>query len=118
MKKIWFILLAVTACHSFGSDNYNQKLSTWMGRPVQALISHWGEPDSQFSINRDTMALVYVKSEKYGAFEPYRDTLNYEGISSPQYGYSMYKPVYYCRTTFSVRNGIIVDYAFEGDDCI
>lgn len=118
MKKILWIVLAVTACHVRSADNYNHKLSTWMGRPVQSLINSWGQPDHQFRINNQSVALVYIRTKKQGAYEPYHNMINYQALAGPRYGHSMYQPVYYCKTTFTVRQGVIVNYAFSGDDCI
>lgn len=117
MKKyLILLLLAAVGCAGKGND-YDRQLSSWIGRPARVLVSRWGQPDRQFAINADTYAMVYIKNKHQGAYRPYRNVINYQGMPGPRYGHAMYKPLYYCQTTFSVRNGIVVNYSFNGDDC-
>lgn len=118
MKKILFLLFLVGACHVQSGDDYGYRLSKWVGQRESLLAQKWGQPEQMFRINEDTMAWVYVKESKHGYKDPYRSMFYYPAMSGPQYGQSQIPTRYYCQTTFSVRNGIVTNYSFIGDDCI
>lgn len=118
MKKYLILLLTTAVLACARQNDYDQRLATWIGQPARALVNRWGQPDRQFAINADTYAMVYIKTKNQSAYHPYRRTINYQGMPGPRYGHAMYQPIYYCKTTFSVRNGVIVNYSFNGDECI
>lgn len=118
MKKLLLVMLAISACQHHNANTYEKRLSKWLGRPQSLLIQAWGEPNRQFAINSDTFAFVYIHNYAHATNEPYSNTLYYPALAGPRYGHSMFPAYYYCQTTFSIRNGIVVDYSFNGDYCI
>lgn len=111
----------LAGCRYVEPSSYNQQLAHWIGVPENQLYAHWGQPDSQFSPVPGTYVLTYLKSGTYPKFhdyQPYRADLNYGALAGPKYGDSQIQKIYYCKTTFTIRNGIVVNYAFNGDDCI
>ena len=116
-------LIFLTGCGSIMSPTtaYQQKLSRWMGRSAEELYDTWGYPPQTTQINNDTIMVTYnqvTNSPLDGDFEPYADELNYQAMSVPSYGIMASSPLYYCSTSFVLRNDIVIDYNFSGDDCI
>ncbi|MBQ2811346.1 MAG: hypothetical protein IJF12_04165 [Alphaproteobacteria bacterium] len=120
MKKFLFsVLIIISACKS--NQNYNLNLRPWIGQSQSSLVSQWGEPDNIFGIDSNTYVYVYEKisNSPFDADRhPYDDELNYQAASGSEYGISQMPKVYYCKTTFTIRNNQVVDYAFNGDDCV
>lgn len=122
MKKIVFLMLVIlTACQNRPKESYNQELAAWLGQTQWALFRKWGQPDEQFAIDMDTYVVTYNRFGKkpieYNR-EPYKNMMKYKALAGPEYGYSQYPQIWYCKTTFTLRNDIVVDYSFNGDDCI
>ena len=55
-----------------------------------------------------------------GNTEPYQGyEVQYGAIETPDYGFpSDNGGSYYCKTSFTIVNGEITDYTFNGDDCV
>ena len=124
MKKILYILfLLICGCTTTTeNDSYNQKLAIWLGKPQEMLYKYWGEPDEQFIIDADTYEVEYSKVYKYPSFnreEVYARELSDEIMDiGPEYGQSQEAAIYYCKTNFTIQDGVVVDYGFNGDNCI
>ncbi len=125
MRKIWSLLLVlviVSGCSWFkmSKNTYSTKLGDWIGKNAQLLYDKWGFPQHTTPVDANTYILTYFASEDEpidGNLEPYADDLSYDAMSVPNYGLPIAEPLYYCKTSFVVRNNIIVDYNFNGDDC-
>lgn len=120
MKKVLFCaLLLLGACKT--NSNYDLKLRTWIGQSEYSLISQWGEPDNVFGIDENSYVYVYeqIADSPFDAIKyPYENELNYQASQGPKYGNSQISQVYYCKTLFTIRNRMVVDYSFNGDDCV
>ena len=115
-----FGILGGCAWFRMPKDVYEQKLGDWIGKNAQMLYDRWGLPQHTTPVDANTYILTYFSSETEpvdGNFEPYADDLSYDAMSVPNYGLPIAEPVYYCKTSFVVRNNIIIDYDFNGDDC-
>lgn len=126
MKKIFFLcgLLFLSACASH-TEPYGQSLQEWVGRPEFVLQETWGTPDNEFYVTPEEKVVTYVSysnkpvngdSEPYAGYEVY-----YPAISTPDFGFpdnSSSNNFYYCKTSFTIQNGTVVDYSFNGDDCV
>lgn len=53
-----------------------------------------------------------------GNTEPYADEVVYSAISNDSYGLPPQNDTYYCKTSFTIQNSEVIDYSFNGDDCI
>lgn len=114
-----FVLLSACAVRS--AADYENKLAAWQGQTREALFHKWGYPDRQFAIDRNTYVVTYLRisgKPAGNADEPYRNSLNYGGMPQIRYGKSQIPAVYYCKTNFTITNGIVTDYSFNGDDCV
>ena len=117
-----FLILCImflSGCTSVGSNAYEQQLQNWVGMSQEALYYSWGEPDNEIYPSPGVKVVTYVKNFDGlldGETEPYANQINYSAIDAG-YG-SESGGDYYCRTTFTIENNEVVDYSFNGDDCV
>lgn len=108
------------AAARYSSFAYEQKLGQWIGKSVNTLYTDWGDPQQIIPLNGSTIMATYYQSETQpidGDFEPYAGVISFEAMEQPQYGLPPAPPLYYCKTSFIITNGIVTDYQFNGDDC-
>ncbi len=123
MKKIFLILwlMAVVGCQHQNGADYEQKLSAWIGMSQSALFSQWGMPNSRFVIDHSTYVVTYNRRFSKRTLkqdEFYQSTLSRRAMEiGPQYGHATSPALYYCKTSFTIQNGVVVDYSFNGDAC-
>ena len=125
MRKIICLLtglMILTGCQGVGysSDAYNQKLSGWLGKTVDELYSDWDEPSQILPLGNNTVEVSYYSSEEHPVdndFEPYASEISYDAMTQQTFGLPTPPPLYYCKTSFTVSNGIVTGYTFNGDDC-
>ena len=122
MEKIilLMLLLGVSSCGSTPPSNtYNEELSQYLGSPEYVLYQNWGYPTTTQNVAFDEKIVTYAAqySPAQGNPQaPYSAEINYQAIYdrfAPQSGGE-----YYCETSFTIKNGVIVDYNFNGDDCV
>lgn len=91
MKKSAIILtgLFLTACVS--SPDYDETLQTWVGANQTTLIDTWGNPASVNYITPNQELWTYFQDSPSGEE--------------------------FCRTTFTITDGVVNDFTFEGDNC-
>lgn len=115
-------LLLLSGCQNIGysSAAYNQKLSGWLGKTANQLYADWGTPDQMLPIGYNTVLASYYSSESQpidNDFEPYESEMSYTAMSQSNFGLPTAPPLFYCKTSFTISNGIVTDYTFNGDDC-
>ena len=123
MKKLICLLPVLCGCsNTIVPDEYDLKLSHWIGEPSWALFQQWGEPDEQYAIDFDTYVAIYNRTSSQPMQNRryiYEASLSPEALKiGPEYGTSQINPMYYCQTIFTIKKTIIVDYSFNGDNCI
>lgn len=125
MKKIAYIfLLAAVLGGCKGPEykytSYQQKVGDWVGKDANFLYDRWGKPNKVESTGVDSMQVTYYQTD----YIPENNVINpsvrefgqevmamiYEEPHTPPEKYS-------CETIFMVRNGVVVDYKFDGDGC-
>lgn len=109
-------LMLLSACTT-DQASYQQILQNWVGMSQEALYYSWGEPNSIIYPSTDTAVVTYTKTYNGpigGSDEPYADEIVYNAISDVP----TQNNTYYCNTSFTIHNSKIVDYSFNGDDCI
>lgn len=118
-----FLILCImflSSCSS-SAELYNQRLQNWVGMSQEALYHSWGEPGNEIYPSPNTKVVTYLKIEDgpiADNTEPYADEVNYDVINTPSYGLPPENDTYYCKTSFTITNNMVVDYSFNGDDCI
>ncbi len=116
------LLLLLAGCNITSPNAaYEQKLSQWKGKTAEQLYDAFGTPNQTSPIDDNTIMVTYnevTNSPLDGDFEPYADELNYEAMAVPSYGTMALSPLYYCQTSFILRDDVVVDYNFNGDDCL
>ena len=116
------LLLLLAGCNITSPNaTYEQKLSQWKGKTAEQLYDAFGTPNQTSPIDDNTIMVTYnevTNSPLDGDFEPYADELNYEAMAVPSYGTMALSPLYYCQTSFILRDDVVVDYNFNGDDCL
>ncbi len=119
IKKFLLLIFAglTASCAQNGQMTYAQKLAPWVGQDSYALFETWGRPDDIFAVNGTDYAWEYVKKGLKPHHHLYQNVFSYEGWQGLKYGHSEQEDVYYCKTYFIIRNGLIINYSFNGDDC-
>lgn len=130
MKAVKILALGVIfgACASLSGcatqAKYKEKLNTWIGAPVDNLVSSWGYPSSQLTAPNGNTVYVYERSGGY--VTPTTSTTN---ASVTGYGNSAYGTAttttyggqfisMSCRTFFEVGpSRTIVSWRYEGNAC-
>ena len=120
MKKyLLSVLIVLSACSV--NKNYDLSLQKWIGQSEYSLLTQWGQPNNVIGLDANSYIYVYEKisdtpfdDNKY----PYEGELDYQYSAGPKYGYSQIQQIYYCKTMFTIRNQVVINYSFIGDDCV
>ena len=127
MPKILSVLLLMflSSCGAgrVNSANYNNRLQSWIGASQGMLTAEWGQPDNVFYLTPDKYIVTYIKMDNSpvdGKSDPYTGEVYYPALETPNYNFSSNGPdgLYYCKTSFTIENNQVVDYTFNGDDCV
>jgi len=115
-------LIFLAGCQdiSYANSAYQQKLGNWIGSGINSLYAAWGQPQQITAIDGNTILVTYYSSERRpidNDYLPYAGELSYGAMAVPNYGLPTPPPLFYCKTSFVIRNGIVIDYNFNGDDC-
>ncbi len=116
----WGLLLLITACR-FHRMTYADTLQPWLGQSEERLFQSWGHPYNTIYITPEQQVVSYIKfasDPMNGERDPYSYEVAYNAIETPDYGNVSQSNNYYCQTSFTIRNGIVIDYSFNGDDCV
>ena len=123
MRYVFFMLLALAGCASANSGNYAAGLREWVGQSELSLYEGWGTPDNTLYLTPEEKVVTYVKTFAKpvdGQTDADSNEVYYPAITTDNYGYpsnGSFK-TYYCRTSFTITNGTVSSYSFNGDDCI
>ena len=128
MKKsfVFAMLFLLTACSVFGTrESYSDQLQSWIGRSEYQLYQSWGYPQQSFYVTPYEKIVTYIRTTTGNNANPYSNQLYYQGME-PDSGWwdKLFGPpapkqadFYYCKTMFTVRNNMIVNFSFNGDGC-
>ncbi|MBP5215169.1 MAG: hypothetical protein J6039_01245 [Alphaproteobacteria bacterium] len=123
MKKytgIFFMLLCACVSKPYSPYLYQEKLEKWVGKNREQLYAYWGYPQQQWNIDKNTSVVSYYQTEQAPTdddFEPYAGIISAEAMEEPQYGLPPAPPLFYCKTSFVIRDNRVISYNFNGDDC-
>jgi len=124
MKKLLMLLFLLSACQSANhAQVYGENLSHWIGWPETQLYAMWGRPTQIFYVDLNEKIVSYTKTSQNG--ENIYGNIGQQGFSLSKWISGWFEPpvmrqqppLYYCKTSFVIKNGIIVQYNFNGDYC-
>lgn len=133
IMKIWqaiFFLFNITLL--FGcttSEKYGKLLDTWLGESEEALVSAWGPPQSLYVSPAGDRILTYASESQVflpGTTSPSTTYISgyqsggYFSGTATTYNYSTPPTMlnYSCVTHFTLRQGRIVNWRYEGNNCV
>ncbi len=126
MSKIFALLfagasVAVAACAV--RPTYSETLQPWIGQSEEKLYAAWGMPYNVIYPAPGAKVVYYMHFSyrpENGMTNPYAYEVAYPAIATPDYGLpgQPQSTNYYCQTHFTIRNGVVTDFGFNGDDCV
>lgn len=116
MRKYLFLLFIPVLAGCATEAKYRAQLNTYFGYTEKELIDAWGPPDSTYKLNNKTEYFTYNKSRN--VYVPATGTTNLYGNTFNTGYYGGYTENLNCKTTFTLENGTVTDYRFEGNDCL
>ncbi len=129
MKNVFsiIIVLLLAACSGNGRGSYANELQSWVGRSEYQLYRSWGQPANVFYVAPNQKVVTYVTSSTQEDNNPYSHQLYYGGMGEDNSWWDkLFGPpgageqpkIYYCKTSFVIQNSVIVNFNFNGDDCV
>lgn len=127
MKKLIIPLtfLIASCAGTNGAIQYQETLQQWVGMPELSLYDSWGTPTTVWNVDAQTKVVTYISQENAainGNTDPYDGVgIDENGIPQENFGESLWDDQnnnYYCKTSFVITNGEVVNYNFNGDDCV
>ncbi len=94
---IFCLSLILSGCATATSEGYTKIVDSWMGASEAKIVSAWGVPDSVYQLNETDKVFTYEESSQ---------AILSEGVVT-----------FSCKTYFTLRNGVIVDWKFKGNKC-
>ena len=125
MKKIILLLsiafsVFLTGCAT--TAGYEKILNTWLGETEDHLIQKWGVPNAVYD-NGNKRYLVYIYQNAVylpGTAPTYYssyDSITRTVTTTPVGGYSGKTINFYCKTTYTIDNGVITYWQWQGNGC-
>jgi len=121
MKKIIFFMLLLCGCASktiWSGIAYSDELKKYVGQNEISLYQEWGAPDNVIAIspyNKVVSYTEYYAEPQGGQILPYAQNIDYKAMNQGFTAQNFNN--YYCTTSFTIQNGIVTNYSFNGDDC-
>lgn len=121
MRMLILCMFLLMGCAN--SQNYENQLQNWVGVSQETLYESWGTPNNEFYIAPGEKQVTYIKNSNTpidDETDPYQGyEVQYSAIETPDYGFpDDQNQNYYCQTSFTIINGEVTDYTFNGDDCV
>jgi hypothetical protein len=115
---IFAALVSLSGCAT--TANFEKMLSTWVGVSEENLISRWGPPTRAYASGR-TKYLTFDKSATGyvpGTPPTYSTTvIGNTAYTNTHGGTSGYVYTKNCSTTFTITNGVVSSWRWEGNAC-
>ncbi len=133
IARISFVLIVIFVLFACaGTEQYNQKLNSFIGLPQSELIAKMGKPSAKKIVNDYTEVWAYTKVDKIfvpsefytynqgneiyeedGLFSPFLSTY----LFSNNAGDLGYEAKYICKTLFLIQEGKVIAWKWQGNDC-
>ncbi len=119
-KMILFLFVCAFMASCQTVQTYENMLQSWVGKSEAQLVTDWGAPTSMETIGPDRQVFVYIKQRQITVpGEAPNYTALGEDAEYNNFGDSLGETFdYFCKTTFTTQNDIIVNYSWEGDSCL
>ena len=124
MKKKDLILFAfiigavgLLACQP-SINNYEKFLNSWIGQSEAQLVTTWGAPVDMQTIGQNRQIFTYIFQKQVLADGQAPIDLGANSLYNKQNDALGMTYEYYCKTTFTTQDDIIVDYSWSGDACL
>lgn len=91
MNKSIFAFTALILSSCASSPDYDESLQIWIGANQQSLTNAWGDPATINYLTDNQQLLTYFQTSPDGQE--------------------------FCRTTFTITDGSVTDFEYEGDNC-
>lgn len=115
MKKliIMFSIFVLGGCAT--TANYEKILNSYMGQSKATLVTNWGVPSGTYQLDEKTELLKY-STEQYvvNNYTPIDNSAFSRGFAS---GYNSRNGKYWCDTTFTITNGVVSNWQYNGNMC-
>ncbi len=115
------VIVLVTLLAACATERrYEEQLDAWIGASERELVESWGPPDSVYELE-DTRYLTYVVDRI--VVLPGTGPRYYGGIDDDRYyafplgGFDPRVINQFCKTSFSLVDGAIVGWRWDGNDC-
>lgn len=119
-KNLSLVLLLCLLIGCATTANYEKILNSWMGMSENSLVSSWGPPNN-FYESGGTRYLTYAKSRSGyvpGVAPSYQTSFVGNTAYTTQVGgYPGFIYSANCSTTFTINNGVITSWRYEGNAC-
>lgn len=111
-------ILAISACATH--EGYEKVLNLWIGETEEHLVSKWGIPVQVYELN-GTRYLKYFESATFtspGSLPSYTTTTIGRTTYIDSVGGSLpSSETYTCETTFTIKDGLVAAWAYQGVRC-
>ncbi len=116
MKKFCCLLLSVLVAGCATQEKYAQMLNNYVGFSEEELVSRMGPPDNVYELNKNTKYLTYKREYRY--YNPPSATTHFWGNTAYTDFHGGYEQKLWCNTTFTLKNRVVENYRFEGNNCV
>ena len=114
---IFSAIFLLSACQE-SVQNYEAFLNTWIGQSEANLVATWGAPVDMQTIGPNRQLFTYITEKQVLADGQTPVQLGQDSAYSQNTDALGTVLDYYCKTTFTTQNDIIVNYSWNGDGCL
>lgn len=103
------IALSISSC---ATSKYGEKLSSWVGRDVNDLITAWGPPSDESTMPNGNKMYTWLRVNNTNV------TTSHYNEFLDRTATRLAKHWYWCKTTFQVDTSErVIDWDYDGNSC-
>ena len=99
-------------------NNYEKFLQSWVGQSEAQLVTTWGAPADMQTLGQNRQLFTYIFQKQVLADGQTPIDLGPNSLYNNQNDALGMTYDYYCKTTFTTQDDIIVNYSWSGDACL
>ncbi len=117
LTPLLFPIALLAACATAKTDPaYERQLESWIGSPVERLVSSWGAPTSTWVAPSGATVLTWKRQGLVTTGGPQTVTPSPYGGATIYGGLAVYSK--FCTTSFTASpSGIVNAWSYEGNGC-